>query len=165
MIARLSFICSGNFHFDKTWRDTYCGGNMNLAFIRPDQFDPWIKNQLKYLFCLKFSCYSYKILWHVRQLASSTCHKTFVNVGAKLKTTELFLIDAYSMDSVDPFWWKWGRVIWWCLLRNGNSRTDNRSPYWFGFVWQCGVGMTWSAVCIWWWLRLELTACCWLLKY
>ena len=68
------------------------------SFIKPDQLDPWIKDQ-------KRNALLYTIL--SLQLPNFvSCHMTqnLVTVGVKLLTGEWFLFDPWSMDQADLVW-------------------------------------------------------------
>ena len=45
------------------------------TFIKPDQPDPWIKDQIKSLSSQQFRPYSYEILYHVGSTSPPTWHK------------------------------------------------------------------------------------------
>ena len=68
------------------------------AFIKPDQLDPWIKDQIKITLLSTIS--------HLQLLNFVSCgrdkpsHMTqnLVTVGAELWTAECFLVDPWSMD-------------------------------------------------------------------
>ena len=74
------------------------------AFIKPDQVDPGIKDQIKITLLPTIS--------HLRLLNFVSCgracpsHMTqnLVTVGAKLWTAECFLFDPWSMDQADLVW-------------------------------------------------------------
>ena len=59
------------------------------TFIKPDQLDPWIKDQMK-----------------ITLLRDKPSHMTqnLVTVGTKLWTVERFLVDPWSMDQADLVW-------------------------------------------------------------
>ena len=74
------------------------------TFIKPDQRNPWIKDQIKITLLPTIS--------HLLLLNFVSCgrdkpsHMTqnLVTVGAKLWTAERFLVDPWSMDYADPVW-------------------------------------------------------------
>ena len=74
------------------------------AFIKRDQLDPWIKDQLRN--ALLSTILSLQIPNFVSCGRACPSHMTqnLVNVGAKLWTADRFIVDHWSMDYADPVW-------------------------------------------------------------
>ena len=74
------------------------------AFIKPDQLDPWIKDQIK--ITLLPAVLHLQLPNFVSSGRACPSHMTqnLVTVGAKLWTAERFLVDPWSMDYADPVW-------------------------------------------------------------
>ena len=74
------------------------------AFIKPDQLDPGIKDQIKITLLPTIS--HLQLLNFVSCARACPSHMTqnLVTVGAKLWTAECFLFDPWSMDQADLVW-------------------------------------------------------------
>ena len=74
------------------------------AFIKPDQLDPWIKDQIKITLLPTISHLQLPNFVSCGRACPSHMTQNLVTVGAKLWTTEHFLVDPRSMDYADPVW-------------------------------------------------------------
>ena len=74
------------------------------AFIKPDQRNPWIKDQIKITLLPTISHLLLPNFVSCGRDKPSHMTQNLVTVGAKLWTAERFLIDPWSMDYADPVW-------------------------------------------------------------
>ena len=74
------------------------------AFIKPDQLDPWIKDQIKITLLPTISHLQLPNFVSCGRACPSHMTQNLVTVGAKLWTTEHFLVDPWSMYYADPVW-------------------------------------------------------------
>ena len=81
--------------------------NPGPTFIKPDQLDPWIKDQIKItLLSAITSLQLPNFVWCERDKPSHLT-QNFVTVVAKLGAAEHFLVDPWSTDQTDLVWLKW----------------------------------------------------------
>ena len=74
------------------------------TFIKPDQPDPWIKDQIKIILLSTISPLQLPNFVSCGRDKPSHMTQNFVTVVAKLWTAERFLIDPWSMDQADLVW-------------------------------------------------------------
>ena len=74
------------------------------TFIKPDQPDPWIKDQIKIILPSTISHLQLPNFVSCGRDKPSHMTQNFVTVVAKLWTAERFLIDPWSMDQADLVW-------------------------------------------------------------
>ena len=74
------------------------------TFIKPDQLDPWIKDQIKIILLPTISHLQLPNFVSCGRACPSHVTQNLVAVGANLWTAERFLDDPWSMDYADPFW-------------------------------------------------------------
>ena len=74
------------------------------AFIKPDQLDPWIKDQIKITLLPTTSHLQLPNFVSCGRARPSHMTQNLVTVGAKLWTAERFPVDPWSMDYADPVW-------------------------------------------------------------
>ena len=74
------------------------------AFIKPDQYNPWIKDQIKITIVPTISHLQLPNFVSCGRACPSHMTQNLVTVGAKLWTAERFLVDPWSMDYADPVW-------------------------------------------------------------
>ena len=74
------------------------------TFIKPDQLDPWIKDQIKITLLPTISHLLLPNFVSCGRAYPSHMTQNLVTVGAKLWTAERFLLDPWSMDYADPVW-------------------------------------------------------------
>ena len=79
----------------------YCPGS---AFIKPDQRNPWIKDQIKITLLPTISHLLLPNFVSCGRACPSHMTQNLVTVGAKLWTTDRFIFDPWSMDYADPVW-------------------------------------------------------------
>ena len=112
------------------------------AFIKPDQRNPWIKDQIKITLLPTISHLLLPNFVSCGRACPSHMTQNLVTVGAKLWTTDRFIVDPWSMDYADPVWYKWGlqtltyiggyivkmherkRKCLWCILTKLIKLTD-----------------------------------------
>ena len=78
--------------------------NPGSAFIKPDQYNPWIKDQMKITIVPTISHLQLPNFVSCGRACPSHMTQNLVTVGAKLWTAERFLVDPWSMDYADPVW-------------------------------------------------------------
>ena len=96
-----------NFKLCRCWKCSlkygrhFCPGP---NFIKPDQLDPWIKDEIKIILLSAIS--SLQLPNFVACGRDKPSHRTqnFVTVGAKLWTAEHVLVDPWSTDQADLVW-------------------------------------------------------------
>ena len=81
-----------------------CGRPPGSAFIKADQLDPWIKDQIKITLLPTISHLQLPNFVFCGRACPSHMTQNLVTVGAQLWTTERFLVDPWSMDYADPVW-------------------------------------------------------------
>ena len=74
------------------------------AFIKPDQLDPPIKDQIKITLLPTISHLQLPNFVSCGRDKPSHITQNLVTVGTKLWTAERFLVDPWSMDYADPVW-------------------------------------------------------------
>ena len=74
------------------------------AFIKPDQYNPWIKDQIKITIVPTISHLQLPNFVSCGRACPSHMTQNLVTVGAKLWTAERFLVDPWFMDYADPVW-------------------------------------------------------------
>ena len=74
------------------------------TFIKPDQPDPWIKDQIKITLLPQISHLLLPNFVSCGRACPSHMTQNLVTVGAELWTAERFLVDPWSMDYADPVW-------------------------------------------------------------
>ena len=74
------------------------------AFIKPDQLDPWIKDQIRITLLPTISHLLSPNFVSGGRACPSHMTQNLVTVGAKLWTAERFLVDPWFMDYADPVW-------------------------------------------------------------
>ena len=74
------------------------------TFIKPDQLDPWIKDQVKMTLLSTISPLQLPNFVSCGRDKPSHMTQNLVTVGAKLWRTERFLVDPWSMDQADLVW-------------------------------------------------------------
>ena len=74
------------------------------AFIKPDQLDPWIKDQLENALLSTISPVQLQNFVSCGRACPSHMTQNFVTVGMKLLIGEWFLFDPWSMDQADLVW-------------------------------------------------------------
>ena len=74
------------------------------TFIKPDQRNPWIKDQIKITLLPTISHLLLPNFVSCGRDKPSHMTQNLVTVGAKLWTAERFLVDPWSMDYADPVW-------------------------------------------------------------
>ena len=74
------------------------------AFIKADQLDPWIKDQIKITLLPTISHLQLPNFVSCGRACPSHMTQNLVTVGAQLWTAERFLVDPWSMDYADPVW-------------------------------------------------------------
>ena len=77
------------------------------SFIKPDQLDPWINDQLRNTLLSTMLPLQLPNFVSCGRACPSHMTKNLVTVGALL-TGEWFLFDPWSMDQADLVWQKWG---------------------------------------------------------
>ena len=92
-------ICSGH-----TWVLTCLQypGWPGSAFIKPDQRNPWIKDQIKITLLPTISHLLLPNFVSCGRACPSHMTQNLVTVGAKLWTADRFIVDPWSMDYADP---------------------------------------------------------------
>ena len=104
--ATLHSLCSQN--IDQIYRCHMIIGICTIwpgpTFIKPDQLDPWIKDQIKITLLPTISHLLLPNFVSCGRACPSHMTKNLVTVGAELWTTERFLVDPWSMDYADPVW-------------------------------------------------------------
>ena len=74
------------------------------AFIKPDQRNPWIKDQIKITLLPTISHLLLPNCVSCGRACPSHMTQNLVTVGAKLWTADRFIVDPWSMDYADPVW-------------------------------------------------------------
>ena len=74
------------------------------AFIKRDQSDPWIKDQIKNILLSTISPLQLPNFVSCGRDKPSHMTQNLVTVGTKLWTAERFLVDPWSMDQADLVW-------------------------------------------------------------
>ena len=74
------------------------------AFIKPDQRNPWIKDQIKITLLPTISPLLLPNFVSCGRACPSHMTQNLVTVGAKLWTADRFIVDPWSMDYADPVW-------------------------------------------------------------
>ena len=74
------------------------------TFIKPDQLDPWINDQIKITLLPTISHLLLPNFVSCGRACPSHMTQNLVTVGAKLWTADCFLVDPWSMDYADPVW-------------------------------------------------------------
>ena len=74
------------------------------TFIKPDQLDPWIKDQMKITLLSTISSQQLPNFVSCGRDKPSHMTQNLVTVGTKLWTAERFLVDPWSMDQADLVW-------------------------------------------------------------
>ena len=74
------------------------------AFIKPDQRNPWIKDQIKITLLPIISHLLLPNFVSCGRACPSHMTQNLVTVGAKLWTADRFIVDPWSMDYADPVW-------------------------------------------------------------
>ena len=74
------------------------------AFIKPDQLDPWIKDQIKITLLSTIAPLQLPNFVSCGRDKPSHMTQNLVTVGATLWTAEYFLLDPWSMDQADLVW-------------------------------------------------------------
>ena len=74
------------------------------AFIKPDQLDLWIKDQIKITLLPTILHLQLPNFVPCGRACPSHMTQNLVTVGAKLWTAERFQVDPWSMDYADPVW-------------------------------------------------------------
>ena len=74
------------------------------AFIKPDQHNPWIKDQIKITLLPIISHLLLPNFVSCGRACPSHMTQNLVTVGAKLWTADRFIVDPWSMDYADPVW-------------------------------------------------------------
>ena len=74
------------------------------AFIKPDQRNPWIKDQIKNTLLPTISHLLLPNFVSCGRACPSHMTQNLVTVGAKLWTADRFIVDPWSMDYADPVW-------------------------------------------------------------
>ena len=74
------------------------------AFIKPDQLDPWIKDQIKITLLSTIAPLQLPNFVSCGRDKPSHMTQNLVTVGATLWTAEYFLVDPWSMDQADLVW-------------------------------------------------------------
>ena len=74
------------------------------TFIKPDQLDPWIKDQITITLLPTISHLLLPNFVSCGRAWPSHMTQNLVTVGAKLWTADRFLVDPWSMDYADPVW-------------------------------------------------------------
>ena len=74
------------------------------TFIKADQLDPWIKDQIKITLLPTISHLLLPNFVSCGRACPSHMTQNLVTVGAKLWTADCFLVDPWSMDYADPVW-------------------------------------------------------------
>ena len=74
------------------------------AFIKPDQRNPWIKDQIKITLLPTISHLLLPNFVSCGRACPSHMTQNLVTVGAKLWTADRFIVDPWSMDYADPVW-------------------------------------------------------------
>ena len=94
-----------------TWKSPYLDKKVFIlrrgpgsAIIKPDQPDPWIKDQIEIILLSTISPLQLPNFVSCGKDKPSHMTQNFVTVGAKLWTTEHFLVDPWSMDQADLVW-------------------------------------------------------------
>ena len=80
------------------------GDSTGPTFIKPDQRNPWIKDQIKITLLPTISHLLLPNFVSCGRDKPSHMTQNLVTVGAKLWTAERFLVDPWSMDYADPVW-------------------------------------------------------------
>ena len=84
----------GNLHIDShDCRQHYLLHTPGSAFIKPDQLDPWIKDQIKITLLPTISYLLLPNFVSCGRACPSHMTQNLVTVGAKLWTAERFLVD------------------------------------------------------------------------
>ena len=78
--------------------------NKTVYFVKPDQLDPWIKEQIKITLLPTILHLLLPNFVSCGRACPSHMAQNLVTVGAKLWTAERFLVDPWSMDYADPVW-------------------------------------------------------------
>ena len=81
-----------------------CQQRAGPTFIKPDQRNPWIKDQIKITLLPTISHLLLPNFVSCGRDKPSHMTQNLVTVGAKLWTAERFLVDPWSMDYADPVW-------------------------------------------------------------
>ena len=81
-----------------------CVSESGPTFIKPDQLDPWIKDQMKITLLSTVSPLQLPNFVSCGRDKPSHMTQNLVTVGTKLWTTERFLVDPWSMDQADLVW-------------------------------------------------------------
>ena len=74
------------------------------AFIKADQLDPWIKDQIKITLLPTISHLQLPNFVSCGRACPSHMTQNLVTVGAQFWRAEGFLVDPWSMDYADPVW-------------------------------------------------------------
>ena len=77
-------------------------GSPDPTFIKPDQLDPWIMDQIKITLLPTISHLLLPNFVSCGRACPSHMTQNLVTVGAKSWTAERFLVDPWSMDYADP---------------------------------------------------------------
>ena len=112
--------CTHSYRFDKFWynqwqtfhqhddlSNTEIGPGQCIsgsAFIKPDQPDPWIKDQIKIVLLSTISPLQLPNFVSCGRDKPSHMTQNFVTLGAKLWTAERFVVDPWSMNQADLVW-------------------------------------------------------------
>ena len=74
------------------------------TFIKPDQLDPWVKDQMKITLLSTVPPLQLPNFVSCGRDKPSHMKQNLVTVGTKLWTAERFLVDPWSMDQADLVW-------------------------------------------------------------
>ena len=96
------------FPFDDVIMDSSSAMSVDItfgsAFIKPDQRNPWIKDQIKITLLPTISHLLLPNFVSCGRAFPSHMTQNLVTVGAKLWTADRFIVDPWSMDYADPVW-------------------------------------------------------------
>ena len=83
-------------------KSVYSSIHPGSAFIKPDQRNPWIKDQIKITLLPTISHLLLPNFVSCGRACPSHMTQNLVTVGAKLWTADRFIVDPWSMDYADP---------------------------------------------------------------
>ena len=90
--------------YEISWSWTTALSCSGSAFIKPDQRNPWIKDQIKITLLPTISHLLLPNFVSCGRACPSHMTQILVTVGAKLWTADRFIVDPWSMDYADPVW-------------------------------------------------------------
>ena len=105
------------------------GGSPGPSFIKPDQLNPRIKDQLRNALLSTILSLQLPNFVSCGRACPSHMTQNLVTVGAKLWTGEWFSFDPWSLDQADLVWYKWGLITSWIQQNSSNAELRSETPW------------------------------------